>query len=73
MQADDQNNAGKLNVWIENIFNGRLDLLWSLEKSTNKQWREGLFSYQESETHRIIFEGVRGLEVSDIGLGKCHA
>ena len=36
------------------------------------EWREGSFLYQDFEPHRMIFEGIRGLGVSDIAIDDIH-
>ena len=65
-------NAGKLNVWRKNALTGNLVLMWGLQNSVSNDWREASFLYQDYEPHQIVFEGIRGLGVSDIAIDDIH-
>ena len=65
-------NAGKLNVWKKNAITGNLVLMWGIRNSVLSDWREASFLYQDFEPHQIVFEGVRGLGVSDIAIDDIH-
>ena len=65
-------NAGKLNVWKKNALTGKSILMWGLQNSVLGEWREASFLYQDFEPHHMIFEGIRGLGVSDIAIDDIH-
>lgn len=61
-------NTGFLNVYVLNTKTNQMKKYWTIEKSQGASWKEGGFSFQISDPHRIIFEGVRGPGVGDYSL-----
>ena len=61
-------NLGRLNVWLYDIKTNQSQIIWKLEFSQAREWREGRISYNINDRHKIIFEGIKGPGRGDIAI-----
>ena len=59
---------GTLNVIKYDYETSESKTLWTLSYGQGASWFEGKFSYTDSQSHAILFEGVKGLNLGDIAL-----
>ena len=61
-------NMGTLNVYVKDVATMTSLKIWTVTYSQGSTWQEGKFPVNRTQSYQIVFEGIKGSGVGNIGL-----